>query len=262
MGTIPSFPNSTAAKQTKNFIMDSVTSEPNPFSAPFDETEEINKSQSDSKTRRKKADFEAVEVEEGVEEGDMPGVNEEMPEEILEESGLAGFESRGWQKEETRKKFEEVTEKLWGKREERKKPPEELMAEKRPTNEEWMQENELMQCLKLLRGEIAPQELQRRKAFFKYWDANENPADKSEAKPKLRKPENRRRPGEQSKDADPKKSGASFDKIVKDMDRDEKKKNAKAGHQVSWKMFWCIFLFYVLMGFKGMIWNYFFPKKK
>ena len=46
------------------------------------------------------------------------------------------------------------------------------------------------------------------------------------------------------------------------LDRDEKKKNAKAGHQVSWKMFWCIFLFYVLMGFKGMIWNYFFPKKK
>ena len=31
---------------------------------------------------------------------------------------------------------------------------------------------------------------------------------------------------------------------------------------LSWKMFWVIFFFYLVLGFKNIIWQYFFPSKK
>jgi len=262
------------------------------FSTPFSLTEEVGLG--DGGVRRRKRGFKDVEVEEEEKEEEpmkgkreesaaMKGKREESADmktrrgleevevEEVEEMAEVNSGTKEWDSnvtgktEDTKKKFEEVTERLWGKREQRKKPPKELMAETRPSNEPWMQENELMQCLKLLRGEITTPELQRRKAFFKYWDENENPANKN-PEPTPKKPENRKRgPGATAKPEEKvKQSGSSFDKILRDVEKNKNKpgKKEKEGPTVSWKMFFYMFIFYFLMGFKGIIWNYFFPSAK
>jgi len=187
--------------------------------------------------------------------------------------------TNGSKEEDTRKNFDAVTEKLWGKKETRKPRPPEPPKEKRPTDEEWMKENELMQCLKMLRGEITASELQRRKAFYAYWDkveGVEKPDHEKDAKNvfNYRKNKNNNnninnnnRRGKKPTDKkaeDDKKSGSTFDRIVQDIENKRGKRDPSKDKQpaVTWKMFIIMFVFYFLWGFKSVIWRYFFPSKK
>jgi len=239
---------------------------------------------------RVKADLNDVTVEEEREEeeekeekegvrsrgdGESSEMMEEEPEGVFEESSIGGKE------EDTRKKFDKVTEQLWGKRETRKKMPPPPPKPVRPSNEEWMKENELMQCLKLLRGEITAPELKRRKEFFAHWDKLEGveKPKKGEGKTsgqkrrggderggKRRSTTTKEKP-EKDEDEDKsfKQSGSSFDRILKDMEKKRKRPDPKdlaKSPTVTWKMFFIMFLFQFIMGFRGIIWNYFFPSKK
>jgi len=182
--------------------------------------------------------------------------------------------TNGTKEEDTRKNFDAVTERLWGKKETRKPRPPEPPKEKRPTDEEWMKENELMQCLKMLRGEITAPELQRRKAFYAHWDkleGVEKPDHEKDAKNgfnfRKNKNNNNNRRGKKSMDTkaeDDKKSGSTFDRILQDIENKRGKPDPSKDKQpaVTWKMFMIMFVFYFLWGFKGVIWRYFFPSKK